>query len=261
MRAGARSCAPTASICRRAHRGEEGSEVRSRFARCIQWRRCANARGRAIEVAREVESGGAQPKSLLVEAGRGRDGRSVPVPARRRGGGGADPAHAGRSLQLPPTSTRLVQCCRTGADGAAQPRLRRAAPRRGLRRVPRHADGVIVTGRSQEPGDGGTPYLRCRPEPRVVIASQLRVVGRNRRSVLREARGIGEILPVTCSCRAALRARGDIFGILSRSAREGACVGRSAWSTGLPAFAQRAGWSSREEREAPHRVLLEQHQA
>ncbi|HEY6006399.1 MAG TPA: NADH-quinone oxidoreductase subunit NuoB [Anaeromyxobacter sp.] len=171
------------------------------LARCVFCGRCAEgAASRAVELGRKVELASRSRAALVVEVGRGPDGRTVPLPPP------PPPAEVaafvrrtlGRSLHLRHLDSGSCNACDWELTALLNPVY--DVRRLGVDFVasPRHADGVIVTGpvtRNLEAAVRRT--WEAVPEPRVVIAvgacaSSGGIVGRSYAS----AGGVGEVLPV-----------------------------------------------------------------
>jgi Ni,Fe-hydrogenase III small subunit/formate hydrogenlyase subunit 6/NADH:ubiquinone oxidoreductase subunit I len=171
------------------------------LARCIQCGRCAEGPGDgAIEIAREVETAGRSRRSLVLEAERDADGRSVLVPAAPPEPEVAEQIRRtlGRSLHLRHLDSGSCNACDWELTALLNPVYDVRCLGVDFVASPRHADGVIVTGpvtRNLETAVRRT--YEAVPEPRVVVAvgacaSSGGLVGRGYAS----AGGVGEVLPV-----------------------------------------------------------------
>lgn len=191
------SICPTGAI--RAASGEPRYAID--LGRCVFCGRCAEgAAGGALELGRKVELASRSRAGLVVELGRGPDGRIVALPPP------PPPAEVaafvrrtlGRSLHLRHLDSGSCNACDWELTALLNPVY--DVRRLGVDFVasPRHADGVIVTGpvtRNLEAAVRRT--YEAVPEPRVVIAvgacaSSGGIVGRSYAS----AGGVGEVLPV-----------------------------------------------------------------
>ena len=213
------SCCPSGAIADA--KGE--SPYKIDLGRCVFCGRCAETAPEggesAVEIGRRFELAARNRQHLVLEVGRGADGRTVPlaadvaieeVPAVIR-------RTLGRSLQLRHLDSGSCNACDWELTALLNPvyDIRRL----GVDFVasPRHADGVIVTGpvtRNLETAVRRT--YEAVPEPRIVIAVGAcavsgGIVGRSYAS----AGGVAEVLPVDVfipGCPP--RPEAIIFGIL-----------------------------------------------
>jgi Ni,Fe-hydrogenase III small subunit len=222
------SLCPTGAIAASA-----GGDGRHAFdlARCVFCGRCADAEtGGAVALGRKVELASRSRAGLVVEVGRGADGRAVPLPPP------PPPAEVaafvrrtlGRSLHLRHLDSGSCNACDWELTALLNPVY--DVRRLGVDFVasPRHADGVIVTGpvtRNLEAAVRRT--WEAVPEPRVVIAvgacaSSGGIAGRSYAS----AGGVAEVLPVDVfvpGCPP--RPEAITYGILMAVGRVGATSG------------------------------------
>jgi Ni,Fe-hydrogenase III small subunit len=231
---------PPPSVCPSGAIGAGAATGEPRYAidlaKCVFCGRCAEDGGGgaagAIELGRRLELASRNRAGLVVEVGRGPDGRTValPPPPSPPEVAGTIRRTLGRSLHLRHLDSGSCNACDWELTALLNPVY--DVRRLGVDFVasPRHADGVIVTGpvtRNLEIAVRRT--YQAVPEPRVVIAvgacaSSGGIVGRSYAS----AGGVGEVLPVDVfvpGCPP--RPEAIIYGILL-------AVGRVAIAAGSP---------------------------
>ncbi len=196
------SVCPSGAIAAGAAAGEPRYAID--LAKCVFCGRCAGdgggGAGGAIELGRKLELASRSRAGLVVEVGRGPDGRTVALPPPPPAPEVAQRIRRtlGRSLHLRHLDSGSCNACDWELTALLNPVY--DVRRLGVDFVasPRHADGVIVTGpvtRNLETAVRRT--YEAVPEPRVVIAigacaSSGGIAGQSYAS----AGGVGEVLPV-----------------------------------------------------------------
>jgi Ni,Fe-hydrogenase III small subunit len=241
VRAGAlHDALPPPSVCPSGAISGGGGEARYAvdLGRCIFCGRCARPEaGGALELGRRIELASRSRPALVVEIGRGADGRAVALPPP------PPPAEVaawvrrtlGRSLHLRHLDSGSCNACDWELTALLNPVY--DVRRLGVDFVasPRHADGVIVTGpvtRNLETAVRRT--YEAVPEPRVVIAvgacaSSGGIAGRSYAS----AGGVGEVLPVDVfvpGCPP--RPEAIVYGILLAVGRVGGAAAAAGATVG-----------------------------